>query len=329
MGVRRICSSSVAACLIVLIVVGAPSGGVIADGGAKVFLEGSVKIPDHVMLLGDVACIEGPEDLAEHLRSVSLGNAPLPGRSINISADHIRMRLRQEGVYPHSVSVSGKSSVTVIREHSEIGEEEIADAVRAYIAANAPWSSEEMTIAGVRVSGAVTVPPGRVTIHVQAPGRADYLGSVPFSVIVDVDGEYRRKIWAIASIEVTAEVVVTERPINRYQRIEHQDVSVRRVNLADVSSSSIRDIEQALEKRAKRKIGPNEVLRTDMVEFPTLVKRGDRVFIVAESPGLRITTLGEARENGVLGETIRIVNLNSKKSLHGSIIDVNTVRVDF
>lgn len=308
----------------------APTGTVRADGGVEVILDGRVEIPSSVVLLGDVAAITGGDrQLADRLRAVNLGNAPLPGQSVNISADQIRMRLRQEGLNRQVDSITGSDSVTVVRAHLEIDPRRIADAVTDHIIANAPWSAEEMTVNGVNVSSSVTVPPGQVTIFVEPPTRRDYLGSVPFSVIIDVDGEYRRRIWAVAAVEVTVEVVVAKRPIERFRRIEPEDVSMKRVNLAEVSSSSIRDMSQVMDKRARRRIAPNEVIRTDMVEFPPLVKRGDRVFIIAESPGMRITALGEARENGAAGDTIRVVNLDSKKSLYGSVVDGNTIQVDF
>ena len=316
--------------LAVLSAVVAPAGSARAEGAVEVILDGRVEIPSSIVLLGDVAAIAGGDrQLADRLRALNLGNAPLPGQSLNISADQIRMRLRQEGLHRHVDSITGSDSVTVVRGHLEIDPRRIADAVTDHIIANAPWSAEEMTVTGVNVSGSVTVPPGRVTIFVEPPARRDYLGSVPFSVIIDVDGEYRRRIWAVASVEVTAEVVVANRPIERFRRIEPEDVSIKRVNLAEVSSSSIREMSQIMDKRARRRIAPNEVIRTDMVEFPPLVKRGDKVFIIAESPGMRITALGEARDNGAAGDTIRVVNLDSKKSLYGSVIDASTIQVDF
>jgi flagellar basal body P-ring formation protein FlgA len=328
MGVRRIMGFRILF-ITTLIAVMLPASGV-QGGEVELFLAHRVEIPSPEILLGDLARITSTDrSLAERLRSVSLGNAPLPGQSISIGADYIGVRLRQQRLDPEAFTISGSEKVTVTRECREIGKEEIADAVRSYIEANAPWEPARMTITGIDISGSVTVPAGDVSINVQAPTRKDYLGRVPFPVVVDGEGGYRRKLWATASIEVTADVVVSLRPINRYKRIEEDDVGVRRMNLADVSSSSIKDIDEVFDKRAKRRIRPNEVLTSDMVEFPPLVKRGDRIYILAESPGLRVTTLGEARQDGALGEKIRVVNLDSKKTLYGSVLDGSTVKVDF
>jgi flagella basal body P-ring formation protein FlgA len=60
-----------------------------------------------------------------------------------------------------------------------------------------------------------------------------------------------------------------------------------------------------------------------------LVKRGDLVVILVESNGLKITTLGQVKKKGRLGERIPVVNMDSKKVLHARVIDSNTVKVDF
>jgi flagella basal body P-ring formation protein FlgA len=60
-----------------------------------------------------------------------------------------------------------------------------------------------------------------------------------------------------------------------------------------------------------------------------LVKRGDLVVIIAESKGLKITTRGQVKKKGRLGEQIPVVNLDSNKVLYARVIDANTVKVDF
>jgi flagella basal body P-ring formation protein FlgA len=71
------------------------------------------------------------------------------------------------------------------------------------------------------------------------------------------------------------------------------------------------------------------VLRPDLLEFPPLVKRGDRVRIVLESAGLRISAFGQAKQKGAQGEMIPVVNLDSNKVIHARVVDSHTVRIEF
>jgi flagella basal body P-ring formation protein FlgA len=70
-------------------------------------------------------------------------------------------------------------------------------------------------------------------------------------------------------------------------------------------------------------------LRPDMVESPPLVKNGDRVRIVAESAGLRISAFGQVKQRGARGELIPVMNLDSNKVVHARVLDAQTVTIDF
>jgi flagella basal body P-ring formation protein FlgA len=66
-----------------------------------------------------------------------------------------------------------------------------------------------------------------------------------------------------------------------------------------------------------------------MIETPPLVQRGDIVVMIAETGELKISTQGEARQRGGRGDRIKVMNLDSRKSVYGCVVDRNTVRVDF
>lgn len=51
--------------------------------------------------------------------------------------------------------------------------------------------------------------------------------------------------------------------------------------------------------------------------------------IIAESPSFVITTTGELRENGYVGSPARALNLASRKTVKGILIDENRLKVEF
>ncbi|UCF95334.1 MAG: flagellar basal body P-ring formation protein FlgA, partial [Desulfobacterales bacterium] len=101
------------------------------------------------------------------------------------------------------------------------------------------------------------------------------------------------------------------------------------MDLAQLPSDVITDLEAVIGKRTRRAVNPQTVLRSDLVELPPVVNRGDRVLIVAETEGLRITALGEVKHKGRPGERIQVVNLGSQKILHARVLDATTVEVEF
>ena len=82
-------------------------------------------------------------------------------------------------------------------------------------------------------------------------------------------------------------------------------------------------------KRAKTNIGIGRVIYKSMVEIPPVIKRGQRVLIVAESDTLKVTAPGVAKEDGRIGELIKVQNLLSKKVVIGKVVDAQTVKVRF
>jgi flagella basal body P-ring formation protein FlgA len=124
-------------------------------------------------------------------------------------------------------------------------------------------------------------------------------------------------------------VVITKKPLGRHKPITEDDITVLKMDLAKVPSGVITDPDAVLGKRTSRAIGSKTVLRTDLVEFPPLVRRGDVVEIVAETQGFKVTALGQVKKKGALGERIPVMNFESKKVLYARVMDSKTVKIDF
>lgn len=60
-----------------------------------------------------------------------------------------------------------------------------------------------------------------------------------------------------------------------------------------------------------------------------LVKRNDRVRLVAKTGPVSIVTVGEAQQDGREGETIRVLNATTKTPLRGRVTGINEVEIAF
>jgi len=289
------------------------------------------EINSNDIYLGRIAKIRGDDQgLVKRLKRVVIARAPLPGKSRRIKENHIRLRLKQEKIDLSQIRLVVPKGIEVIRGFVTVTKEDIKKVVSDFIYANIPWEREKVKIRDIRVRDRVILPKGKITYRVEPLKNSDFKGSVPLPLHFKVNGRFQKRILVTADIEVSAEVVVTKRPLRRFRRITEDDIEIREKNLAELPSNVILDYEEVLGKRAKRNIGANRVLRSDLIEFPPLVKRGDVVRIIAESGGLRITALGMVKQReGRRGERIRIENLDSKKSLYGRVVDARTVKVDF
>jgi flagella basal body P-ring formation protein FlgA len=280
--------------------------------------------------LGDIAEISGknPEGV-RRLQNIVIGKAPLPGRSRSIDEEYIIVRLRQNDIDPSQIQLKGSNKVDVLRSFIKIPKEKVETVVLDYIRKVIPWEKDRVKIKKVHVSEDVLLPEGSVSYRVVPPKNMDFLGSIPLSVLFNVNEEFVTRVWATVYIEVLTEAVVTKRPLKRHQLITEDDVTLKKVDLSRVRSNVFSSYEEVVGKRTKTAIGVDVLLKTDHIELPPLVKRGDVVVIIAESEGLRVTALGEVRKRGCRGERIRVMNLDSKKGIYARVVDANTVTVDF
>ncbi|MBW2056212.1 MAG: flagellar basal body P-ring formation protein FlgA [Deltaproteobacteria bacterium] len=211
----------------------------------------------------------------------------------------------------------------------EISKETIREAVVGFLESNHPWKPAEVRIREVRVPGPVVLAGQRYDLSLHVPPNTRYLGRTPVQIVFNEGRQDERRIWARAYIEVLKEVVVTRRPVGRNQVLSVEDVSLDKRDLAKVPPGALTDLGDALGLRMKRTIGAGVVLRSVLVDKPPVVKRGDVVKLLFETPRLEVIALGRVDQRGGVGDTVRVLNLDSRKRVYGRVVDSQTVRVEY
>lgn len=290
-----------------------------------------VEIDSDQVLLGAIARIDGENaDRVRELQVLSVGRAPLPGKSRAFDEAAIRLRLKQGGFDPAEIDLQVPGEVEIRRGAVEFGREHLEEIVTAHIREQLrDRGLERVQVKEIRGAEAMILPRGRISWQVSAPRNTSLAGNVPLAVILKVNDDFERRVNLTAVVEVRVKAVVSSRPLGRYKPIEESDVEVRELDLAGLPADFISDPEAVLGKRTRRAVESHTVLRPDIVEFPPVVKRGDRVKIVAETAGMRITAEGEAKQKGCVGERIPVVNLGSNKVIQARVVDGQTVRIEF
>ncbi|MCP4690950.1 MAG: flagellar basal body P-ring formation protein FlgA [Desulfobacterales bacterium] len=300
-----------------------------AGGKATVRLPARISVNGDALRLGEIAGITGDDPaLVQQLKRVNLGDAPAPGDSRKIADRHIRLRLKHHGVDLARIRLQMPRHIVISRTYMEVSEAAIKKAVVAFIHRETPWDRSNVKISRIRLRGSNKLPRGKITYKVLKPEHSDLLGSVCLPVQFFRNGAMVKKSLVTAKVEVMTDALVAKRPLAKYQRIEPDHVQLKKVKLSRSSRGVLFDMGMVVGKRAKRRIKQGAVLTTNMIETPPLVNRGDIVEIIIQTKGLRITTLGKAKNKGGLGEKIQVQNLESKKYIHGTVIDEKTVRVD-
>ena len=282
------------------------------------------------LTIGDVAEVHGdvPSTVAK-VRQIVIGQSPPAGEERNVHGGYIMTRLKQHGVYDDDVVIEVPEKIRITRAFQRIEPRDVETAVMRAIQRHMTWDAKQTTVQELRGVEAVLLPPGPVEYDVTFPLNSDFLGPTSFTVAFRVAGNVEARQYGTAYIDVTQDVVTTARPIARNEIIEAADVRLTRMNMARVSQQVHKHAEDVVGKRARRSLQANTVIHTHEVENLPTVQKGDMVLMLAESALLKVSTMGEALESGMRGETIRIRNVTSNREVRAIVVDKKTVKVLF
>jgi len=297
---------------------------------AVIDMRPQVTVEKDPVLLGDIADIRsGDPMLVADLNATVVGRAPLPGESRQIKATYVALRLKQKGILADQITLEKSDMTTLERSSTVVSRQQIKNIISDALQQEDLFEGQRGVIREIKVSKDLAVPSGDITYRVQFTTKPIVTSSIPVAVSVFVDGTYYRKIWATLIADVLQEVLVLNHAMRRHQRITAENIRRVAMNIADLPNNAIPGSQNIVGKRVTKSLLSGTVLRTDTVELPPLVKRGDVVVIKATTGVLQVTTLGKAKSNGHLGERIKIVNLDTNKVLYGHVVDTKTVQIVF
>ena len=116
----------------------------------------------------------------------------------------------------------------------------------------------------------------------------------------------------------TIEAAVLARGIERNEVLKSSDVVTERRPKAEVGAdAATRD--RAVGMQARRQLRAGQAVRAADLAKPDLVQRDQNVTLIYEAVGLYLTVRGKALENGTEGDVVNVMNLQSKRTVSGTV----------
>lgn len=113
-------------------------------------------------------------------------------------------------------------------------------------------------------------------------------------------------VYASVQVEISAEYVVTARPIAQGEPVRLQDLAVLSGDLSKLPAGVVIDPAHALGKQFAISLGAGQPVRQDMLRSPNVVVQGQGVKLVSEGPGFRVSTEGKALANAADGQSVQV-----------------------
>jgi flagella basal body P-ring formation protein FlgA len=291
---------------------------------AVITFQPSAEVSGRTIRLSDIAAVEGESTrLVSRLGEVEVGAAPLCGHSRMVSAQYAKIRVRQIGVDVNSLVFGGSELVTVTRPDQRVPGDAIEKAACEAVEAANPGTTAQATFR----LGDLRLPLGAVQIKPAVAQTSDGVsGSLPVQVLVDGQPEasvtvsYRllRRAPTVVSVhDLPLNAVVTGEDL----RVEERPVLPGPQVLSDLSLVVGQQVTVPIK-------GGTPVTRS-MLKPAILIRRGTRVRLICRGPTFTATAAGEALQDAIWGQPVRVRNLSSLKELTGLATDAETVEVPF
>lgn len=142
-----------------------------------------------------------------------------------------------------------------------------------------------------------------------------------------VEGRTRFRLPVHGQAHALIELPVLARPMARGEVVGESDLQWITARPSRLRRGVLTDPDQLIGAEARKRLLPGRALTARDLGRPIVVKSGRPVRLVYVRPGLRLTALGTAQDDGALGQSVRVINADSRQRLHGTASGPDEVTV--
>lgn len=262
-----------------------------------------------------------PADKAQ----TAVAYAPKPGRRSSFDARWLFRVAQGYGLQWRPLSAELRA--TVMRDSITIEKDEIKDAVKAALSTYNLPSNPEVELSNKRLRVHV---PAEIMAEVKVEDINYNNRSNRFAAIVAIgekDMNASQRIRVTGQVHSMIEVPTLSRRLSKGDVIEEHDIAWVRLRADRTQRDILTDAQDLIGKTPKRLLRAERPIRSRDIQRPVLIPKGDIVTIVLKKPGMTLTAKGKAMEDGSDGETIRVVNTKTSRTIDAVVISSSTVTV--
>jgi flagella basal body P-ring formation protein FlgA len=111
------------------------------------------------------------------------------------------------------------------------------------------------------------------------------------------------------------EILILVRDVARGQRITDADIDWAPASSVRAARNSVADMDLALGMETKRALKAGQPLQANDIRQPALIRKGEPVKLIYSSPGLKLMVDGQAQADAGKGESVRVLNTFSKRTI--------------
>lgn len=273
------------------------------------------------VLLGDLF-----DGIAENA-GVPVAQAPAPGKKIVLEADFLS-RIAQT----HRLNWRPQSRldrVTVVRAGIEVGTEAVRAALASAIQDSAAGRARgriEVDL-DMRTVDLTVTNPAAASVGVEALSVDPGTGRFTATVVAPARGPVQARQQVAGRAVSMLDLPVPTRRVMPGEVISIRDIDWIQVrderNLGDV----LTDAEALIGQTPRRTLAAGQPVRSRDVAAPITVGKNSSVSMVFETANMTLVARGRALQDGAVGDTIRVVNTQSNRTVDAVVAAPGLVRI--
>jgi flagella basal body P-ring formation protein FlgA len=282
-------------------------------------LKAEVTVTGPIVKVGDLI------DNAGIIANVPIFRAPDLGQTGTVPASAVVEAVRAHALV--GLDTAGLDEVTVTRASRAIPAADIQQAVARSLSARYHLGdARDIAVSFQRDPRVIYVEPSATgTPHVAQIAFDKYSGRFEAAIEIPTGAGRSGKLRLAGSAVVTAEVVTLSQAVDRGTAIKDSDIKIERRPRAEIGRDVISDRDAAVGMAARSALRAGQVLRSADLMKPELVARGAIVTLVYQIPSISLTVRGKAVDAGAEGDTVSVINEQSKRTLQGVVVGLNRV----
>ncbi|MBL8880380.1 MAG: flagellar basal body P-ring formation protein FlgA [Phycisphaerales bacterium] len=318
-------------------------------------LRNRIEVVSDVVSLGDVINFAGANaKLQAELETKRLFKADEPAGEFDVSHEQVMKRLVELGVNPGHITLSGARVCHVTHgQRPTLAATEGRNAARP--ARDAPEMGAETSDATLEaalrrwIENDVRELGGRCEIQFEAAGREflelsspEYefairasssgakLGLRELSVTIRRDGRTQRTLRIAASVKLTKDVLIAIRPLSVGAFVRREDLRPEERLFSRDADLGIDRIEAIVGQQVRTFVEAGSMVTERQLQTVELVKRSSPVTVIGNSGAVQLRMTGMARDNGRLGDKVRVrlgESRSDQREVFGVVTGPGSVRI--
>lgn len=281
-------------------------------------LRSSASISSDIVTLGDLIADAGP------LADRAIFRAPDLGQTGTVSAAAVIDAAHAQGL--RHVTSNGISEVRVTRASRLVEAGELRAHVSVALALAAGFDDPETLSPEIAPVHLPVEADGAINIDDASWDETEKTFRATLTVR-RIDGRDERRELTGRAIETSA-VIALRRDVARGSVITPDDLDILRIPKDETKIAALGTLAEAVGKEARRALREGHSLKETDLGEPTLVRGSSSVTIVVKSGAMTLTASAQALRDGKLGDTIQVMNLQSKRVLQAVVTGPNEVAVN-